>query len=384
VRKKQKPETTSMAVRDHIRELERRLLVVFVLLVAAGVTSYFYYHQILDILRAPLHQELYYTTPVGSFAFIMRICMIGGIAVAIPAIIYNLLMFVRPAFSKPMQRGMIILVTLASLGLAALGALFSYSVILPGALHFFGGFSVDGLSALISADNYLNFVINALIVFMLMFQLPLIITIIDRMKPLQMKKLFKAERWVILGSLVVALLVPFAMDLSVSLLISLPIILLYNLSIAIVAVRHSLTKKSKPVKQSKEVNIKSPVVTAGQLVTVNPAQIKATAVPAVQTQPSQTIISPNKTPTIKAKPAHRLMDVQSYPINNSSVIADSKATPKISQSFKLDQTINQKPVVSNMDPIFRTEIRSAPKLSIPERKAPMTRIDFGRAGEFDS
>jgi hypothetical protein len=122
--------------------------------------------------------------------------------------------------------------------LAISGAAFAFYVILPGTLAFFKGFQVSGLSALISADNYLGFVTNIIIMFVIVFQIPLLIIFIDIIKPLQPKKLIKLEKWVILGSLIVALLAPFTYDLVTSLLIALPIILLYNLSIGIVFARH--------------------------------------------------------------------------------------------------------------------------------------------------
>jgi len=386
IKKKDKAKAKeTMVVRDHVRELQWRLLAVFALLVTAGVVSFFFYHQILDILRAPLGQELYYTTPVGSFAFIMRICLIGGMVVAIPAIIYNLLMFVRPAFKRPMGRGMIFLITLFSLGLAATGVLFSYFVIIPGALRFFGGFSVDGLSALIQADSYLNFVINALIIFMLMFQLPLIITLTDHMKRLSMKKLFRAERWVILGSLIAALMVPFAMDLSVSLLISLPIILLYNLSIAIVAVRHWLSRKPKPVKESPTPGIRIPEPLVSQPAT-SPVQAKkeipSIAAPTVQPTPPKPRISHEKPTSIK-KPTARLMDIQSYPINHSEVAKKSESTAKEIQAIETIQPAAPVAPLTKFEPVLRTETRSAPRLTVPERVVPAMRVDFGRVNELD-
>jgi sec-independent protein translocase protein TatC len=380
VKKKQKSKgQEAMIVRDHIRELQRRLLVVFALLVAAGVVSFFFYHQIIDILRAPLNQQLYYTTPVGSFAFIMRICLIGGMVVAIPAIVYNLLMFVRPAFKKPMSRGLILLITLFSLGLAGLGVLFSYFVIIPGALRFFGGFSVDGLSALIQADSYLNFVINALIIFMLMFQLPLIITLIDHMKRLTMKKLFKAERWVILGSLVAALMVPFAMDLSVSLLISLPIILLYNLSILIVAIRHAMTKKPTLAKKTPSAVVKNPVEPAKQPVVLNSIQanpIKATQIVS-HTKPKPVVAAQKKTLPAEPHSPHRAMDISSYPINGSVVIPNSTV---ISEQTK---PATPKPNTLDLCPTLRTVPRSASRLIVPQRNQTATDFGFAQTAEFD-
>lgn len=56
-------------------------------------------------------------------------------------------------------------------------------------------------------------------------------------KPLSPSNLLKGEKWVVLGSLIVSLLVPFAFDLTTSMMIALPIIVLYNICLVIVTLR---------------------------------------------------------------------------------------------------------------------------------------------------
>lgn len=225
---------------DHIQELKMRLLVSFVTLVVAGCIVYLFYEPILALLRSPLGAPLYYNSPAGSFSLIMKICFMGALIITIPVIIYNLIMFIRPAFEQALPRKRIYLTTGLSTALAIAGAIFAFTVILPGSLRFFADFQVDGLNALISADNYLGFVTNIIIMFIVVFQVPLLIIFIDSIKPLSPNKLLGMEKWVILGSLVVALLAPFTYDLVTSLLIALPIVVLYNLSIVLVVAKHAI------------------------------------------------------------------------------------------------------------------------------------------------
>jgi len=227
----------------HVRELQIRLLITAVVLVGAGVVAYLYYEQILDILRAPLNAPLYYNSVSGSFAFIMKICMVAGIAVSVPLIVYNFIMFVRPAFIEVFTRKRVFFMTVGSILAAAGGALFGFTFIVPGALHFFAGFQVNGLNELISADSYLNFVINVLITFILIFQLPILVSLIDRIKPISPKAMIKGEKWALAGSILISFLVPFAMDLSVSLMIAAPIFILYNVALVVVVIQHSYASK---------------------------------------------------------------------------------------------------------------------------------------------
>lgn len=240
---------------DHIRELQKRILVSVIALMGAGVLVYFFYEPLLNILRSPLGAPLYYTSPAGSFAFIMKICFMGGLAIAMPVLTYNLVMFVRPAFKEALSLKRVYLTAATSSLLAVLGAAFGFLFILPGTLHFFGGYQVGGLSALISADSYLSFVINIIVTFVLVFQLPLLIGFIDLIKPLTPKKLFGYEKWVILGSLIISLVVPFSYDLVTSLLVALPIIILFNLSIIVVALRHSSIRRKERSANHKAFNL---------------------------------------------------------------------------------------------------------------------------------
>lgn len=229
---------------DHVRELQMRLIASAIALLIAGVVVYAFYEPLLTLLRSPLNAPLYYSNPAGSFAFVMKICFMGALVVTLPVIMYNLIMFVRPIFEEIVPLRRVYITTIVSSGLALAGAAFGFIFIVPGTLHFFSGFQVSGLSALISADSYLGFVTNVIITFVLVFQLPLLIAFVDSIKPLPPKKLLGMEKWVVLGSLVIALLVPFAFDLTTSLLIAAPIVVLYNVGVGIVVIQHaSLARK---------------------------------------------------------------------------------------------------------------------------------------------
>lgn len=245
-----KGKTDGQVLIDHIRELRTRLFVCAAVLIIGGVIGYIYYTPILDWLRSPLHANLYYSTPAGSFNFILKVSTMVGIFAAVPFIIFQLIMFIQPVFKAKLSTPRVVFYTLTSIVLAAAGGLFAFFAILPGALKFFAGFQVAGLSALIDANNYLNFVTNAIVTFIIVFQIPLIMVIIDRIKPISPKKLLSLEKYVVIGGLLVSLVVPFAMDITTSLLIASPIVILYNISVAAIVLRHAAAKRrrAKPMK----------------------------------------------------------------------------------------------------------------------------------------
>lgn len=126
----------ALRVADHLRELQKRFIISAIALVIAGVAVYFVYEPVLNLLRSPLGAPLYYSTPAGSFEFVMQICLMGALAVTIPILVYNIIMFIRPAFEKSLPLHKVYLTTVLSAFLALAGAAFGFLVIIPGALHF--------------------------------------------------------------------------------------------------------------------------------------------------------------------------------------------------------------------------------------------------------
>jgi hypothetical protein len=193
-----------------------------------------------------------------------------GVIAALPVVVYNLIMFIQPALVTRLSKARVYFTTLFSLLLATGGGAFAFLIIIPLALRFFYKFQVDGLIALISADDYLRFVVNVIITFVLIFQLPLLISFIDHIKPLSPKKLLKTEKYIIVGSVAVGVLVPFALDPTVQLLIASPIVILYNLSIVIVIIQHRYRARSERRRAARAAPVVQSVPAAAPLASVTP------------------------------------------------------------------------------------------------------------------
>lgn len=334
MKRKQKPSRTATKLSQHVSELRWRLLACAVALVVGGAITYVFREQVYQLLQLPLSTPLYYTTPGGSFSFIMRYCTIGALIALVPVLAYQISMFIRPAFEQRISRRRVYLTSFISLILALAGAAFGFGIILPAALHFFAGFQMEGLQSLISADSYLTLVTNILITFVIAFQIPLIVSFIDHIKPLKPSQLLKAEKWVVLASLIVSFLVPFAWDMTTSLLIAAPIVVLYNLAIVGVLLQHAWAKtKRKPTPSNaleavedviEEVitevsSAKKPKHTKKHVAAV-PMAIKPVEVPAPPklVEPTQRVKAMDILPPIR--PAPRLVP----PHRNSSIVPPTR------------------------------------------------------------
>jgi sec-independent protein translocase protein TatC len=230
---------------DHVHELRTRLLVSGAAFLVGGGIGYLLRKSLLRALDRSSHQTLYYTTPTGAFSLVMKLCVMLGIVFLLPVLTYNLMSFVQPALKRHFSRRQLMFVSFLSLILAIAGAIFAYYVVVPMSLHFFNSYRVPGIQPLISATEYLDFITNHILTFIIMFQIPLVILFIDRIKPLPPKMFWKYERHVIIGSLVIALILPFTYDPFTEFLVAIPMIVLYNLSIILVVIAHHGRRSTK-------------------------------------------------------------------------------------------------------------------------------------------
>lgn len=327
----------------HIREIQLRLLTVVAVLIVGMIVGYMFYEPLFEFIKAPLNGPLHYTSPAGSFTFIIKICMMIGVIAALPVVVYNVIMFVQPALVTRLSRLRVYLTTLASLLLAGAGAAFGFLVIIPLALRFFYKFQVDGLVAIISADEYLRFVVGVIITFVLIFQLPLLISLIDHITPLKPKKLLKLEKYIIVGSVFIGVVVPFALDPTVQLLIASPIIVLYNLSILIVMIQQAFRRKRAKATPMPKVAVQEPT----------PKEVVLQPAPEPLASPVIPQASAPK-PVVAQRNVVRSMDGVHRPV--ARVSAPKPAQPR-------------QRVISDIRPVPR----SAGQLAPPSRQAPMMR-----------
>ena len=236
-------ESVRLTFMDHVRELRRRLFWVVVWLVAVTGAIFPFYHTIIYILMRPLGDEkLYFLSPVGGLSFAMKVCMYVGVIVTLPILIYNIYRFIAPAVPQHRARQAIGYVTL-SMVLAAIGIVFAYTVSLPSAMYFLTHFDLGGVSAMLTADAYLSFVISYVLAGALLFQIPLIMMIIDNITPMPPSKWNKYQRHMIVASLIIAMLITPVPDIVNQFILAAPIFLMYQLGIAIVYLRYRGRRK---------------------------------------------------------------------------------------------------------------------------------------------
>jgi sec-independent protein translocase protein TatC len=230
--KAEQPAREKLPLIEHLHELRRRLFYVAACIAVGSAITYGLERKLVDILLRPSNgQHFIYTSPLGGMNFLFSVCLDVGLVVATPVIIYQLLAFLQPLMKDTTRK--FLLLASASAGIvAACGLLFGYFIGLPSALHFLlHQFATVQVRPLITIQSYMQFVALYLFGSALMFQLPLILLLINRIKPLKPSSLFKYERHLIAGSFVVAFIMNPTPNIIDQLFVVLPIIISYQVGI---------------------------------------------------------------------------------------------------------------------------------------------------------
>lgn len=229
---------------EHLRELRARALwCLLALLVGTGI-GYFLHGSLLTLLVQPLNQPLYFSSPAGGFEFILQVCLFFGLLVAAPVTLYHTVRFVEPVLPRRSRRFIVKLLVASSLLLVA-GISFAYFISLPAALHFLSLFGVAEVEALITTTAYLTFATRYILGFALLFQLPLILLLINSVTRLSTKTLLSKQKWLVLSSFTFAAILTPTFDILNQLLFALPIILLYQLSIGLLWLTNRNAKQAR-------------------------------------------------------------------------------------------------------------------------------------------
>lgn len=244
---------------DHLGEMRTRLAWVALVFIVASALAYNVREQLVSVVLSPIgHQKLVYLTPAGGFAFIFQVSMYAGMLLTAPIAIYHLYRFISPALPAHMQT-MSLRIILISTMLMMGGVSFGYFVAIPAALQFLMNFGGDFVTANLTADSYLSFVVAYLLGLGLLFQLPLLLVLWNWIQPFKPGGLLNTQRYILVGAFIAAALITPTPDVLNQCLIAVPIIAIYQLGVMAVFTmnRRAARRQSKLDKKRERARIAS-------------------------------------------------------------------------------------------------------------------------------
>ena len=307
---------SKVAASQHLKELRTRVFIVVIFFIIGASLAYAFQAPVIDAVLSPLKgQKLVYLNPAGGFSFIFMVSIYSGVALAFPILIQQLYAFVRPALPQTAQKKSSMLI-IGSFLLLISGMAFGYFVAVPNALIFLYSFADQFIDASLTADSYLNFVIAYTIGIGIVFQIPLLLLLINSIKPFTPGGLMKSEKWVIVLSFIVAAIITPTPDPINQTIIAGPVVVVYQIGVIIIL--SSIFKKHRAEKRLRKKELAALRLSKkNSLVSVpasKPAQHKA------------------PTPIENHRPVHRPAF--------QPVIQPVKAKPQISQVTKLTKPVS--------------------------------------------
>ncbi len=215
----------------HLAELRRRLVRSLIAVIITTIISFVFAKQIFDILIKPagdvrlIYVEL--TEMIGTY---MKVCLAAGLALAMPYIIYQVIMFVAPAFTRREKKYVYLAlpwITLMFVG----GVVFGYFVLIPPAVKFLVTFGSDIATPQIKIGNYISVVTRLLLAIGLVFELPVVTTFLARLGVVKPKWLADKRKLAIIFAFIIAAIITPTFDPINQSLVAIPLIVLYELSI---------------------------------------------------------------------------------------------------------------------------------------------------------
>jgi sec-independent protein translocase protein TatC len=223
-----------MTLVEHLAELRSRLI-KSVVAVAAGMTiCWIAYPWIYDFLTHPLCEvvpescELIITDPLQGFATRLKVAGYGGIALAMPVLLWQLWRFVTPGL-YPHERKYAVPFVLSALTLFFLGAGLAYWT-LPRALDFL--ITIGGeLEPFFTPDKYISLIVYMMLAFGLGFEFPILLIFLELAGILSYRDLVKFRRYAIVGIVVIVAVITPSGDPFSLMVLSVPMYLFYEVAI---------------------------------------------------------------------------------------------------------------------------------------------------------
>lgn len=238
-----------LTLRGHLEELRRRLIKSVIAIVITSIVSFVFARQIFDFFTSRAEDiDFIYIEVTEMVGIYMKVCLYSGIVLALPFLIYQLVMFVRPALTRNEKRYLYLLlpgVILFFLG----GAAFAYFVFLPPALHFLiDAPFISGIAEpQIRIGNYVSVVTTLLFTVGIVFELPLVIFFLTKIGIVTPQWLSKYRKYAIVVAFILAAIITPTFDPLNQTIIAVPIVLLYEIGILLSKLARRKQPYSVPV-----------------------------------------------------------------------------------------------------------------------------------------
>ena len=266
---------------EHLVELRKRLVVIVIAVVIGMGVAWNFSSLILEFVEKPLTGHTYltdikkalyaelksrspdlyaryklekeinvpekkrvlnYSAPLEPFFIQCKISMLAGFILVLPIVFHQIWLFVAPGLTRKERRMVVPFVTAASLTFC-IGAMFFLVIIWPVIINFSLSYEAEGLQSWFNISAYVNFCLRLILVFGLIFELPVITLLLSRFGIVSYAILAPKRKYALLASAIVA---AFHADLITMFVIMVPLSMMSEISIWVALI---FGKKKVPIEE---------------------------------------------------------------------------------------------------------------------------------------
>ena len=171
-------------------------------------------------------------TPLENLVTYFRVALMGGLVLGMPMLVYQTLRYVAPALTPAEKRWIYPLVAAASLSFVG-GMAFAYFVVLPPAYSFLFDFGSSFATPSPTITSYMDLTIRLIVILGLVFELPIVVMGLARLRVVHWRRLLGWWRFAIIGAFVISAIATPTIDPVTQSLIAGPMVALYFVGIGL-------------------------------------------------------------------------------------------------------------------------------------------------------
>ncbi len=221
-----------MSVLEHLEELRRRLLICLIAVALTTIVALIFTDPLMEVLLRLGGPDIHIQAieVPEKFTTSLRLALTVGIALAMPVLVYQTWLFLRPALFPHERRYILLglpLVTLFFIG----GVLFSYFLALPAALRFLLNFGSGLVTTQPQLGPYLSFISAFLLWGGISFEMPIFLFFLAKIHVLDWRRLARWRKYAFLVICIAAAIITPTPDPVNMMIVAIPLYLLYEVGI---------------------------------------------------------------------------------------------------------------------------------------------------------
>ncbi len=180
-----------------------------------------------NLVYSVKERQLNYSTPLEPFFIQCKISVIAGLFLVLPGVFYQIWLLVAPRLGRKAKRFVLPFVSVSTVSFFV-GALFFLMFIWPVIINFSLSYEAQGLQSWFNLSAYVNFCLRLILIFGLIFELPIISLLLSRLGIVTHGFLARNRKYALLASSIIA---AFHADLVTMFVIMVPLYAMYEISV---------------------------------------------------------------------------------------------------------------------------------------------------------